>query len=297
MPRLVAKSITSAVPCCLDASVCTACNAASPCAADSVPFALTGTGGGTRGEEGLAERVRDRPARTGRGEINGIMGGGGIKVIQRRQVSAQSVDVPAAHTGDELSGGQVQLCRPSANHLLQFRDRSRCLNDPHLVTRVESTADVVNVRIDETGDNRGPTEVDRMGAGAEGFRVPDLREPPVADCDRRDDRMRRIHREDATVYECEIPRASARRGIRPRGLPPYRPACCTCRRSRQHALNELAAQETTLPTINQCHGSLPVWPRRIRPSLRPRYSLRPQQENHQCPPFYCLTRRHRLRCR
>jgi hypothetical protein len=124
-----------------------------------------------------------------------------------------------------------------------------------------------------------------MGAAAEGFRVPDLREPPVADCDRRDDRMRRIHREDATVYECEIPRASALRRIRPRGLPLYRPACCTCRRSRQHALNELAAQESTLPTINRCHGILPVWPRRIRPSLRPRYSLRPQRENHQCPPF------------
>src|SRR6476661_10820374 len=101
-------------------------------------------------EKDDAACVRDRlTATTSLREIHRVPRCSGIELGQGRQsLFGEAVTVPTANASDEVGSGHGS--RPVRYHLLKLRDRGRGLNDPHFVTRIDSAADEMHVRVDES---------------------------------------------------------------------------------------------------------------------------------------------------
>jgi hypothetical protein len=117
------------------------------------------------GEELRTDAVRYRPGpATGAGEVNGMIGRGVIEFIRcRRPCFGQLSVVPATDAGNELAPRDG--CCAGLNRLLQFEDAESTLDAAFLEARIDAGPRVMNVCVDQSGNDGAPAKVDLRNAG------------------------------------------------------------------------------------------------------------------------------------
>ena len=169
------------------------------------------------GEERAADAVGDRTgAATRARDVDAVLRRGRVQLrLRRPSILGELRVVPAADAGDE--GAWRDRRRARRDRLLQLGDRERSFDAACLVAGVDAGSRVVHVRIEQTGNDRASSQVDRARRRAKRPRLADADDAAVPDRQRRSHHAAAI--DESSVGEEEIcggaPRCAASRRASP----------------------------------------------------------------------------------
>ena len=120
---------------------------------------------------------------------------------RRRRRRHELIDVEAADRRDPFAVRQRRCLR--GERFERGRNRMRVL-EPSIVAGAKSEQHDVIVVVDDTGDHGAALQIDSLRAGRRARAAADGRETVADDLNGAHDRVARIHRVDAAVYEQQV---------------------------------------------------------------------------------------------